>query len=109
MAEGGRYAGRYGGMLAGPPGGHNGISRFYSLDFPFERMLCRPASASGHGCPAQVTERDPRDRGRERDLCPGGVEAVIGAGGGLAETVEHIMRGTGLAGLPARTTDPEHR
>ncbi|MFE7899466.1 hypothetical protein ACFU3E_18430 [Streptomyces sp. NPDC057424] len=39
-------------------------------------------------------------RYREPDLLPGGIETVIGAGSTLRETVDLIMRDTGLAGLP---------
>ncbi|MEU1514564.1 hypothetical protein ABZ490_20780 [Streptomyces sp. NPDC005811] len=49
----------------------------------------------------EAGERELRQWYRELDLLPGGVETVIGAESGLPETVDRIMRDTGLDGVPA--------
>ncbi|GGP01396.1 hypothetical protein GCM10012280_72120 [Wenjunlia tyrosinilytica] len=102
VVEGILSADRYGDMLAGLLGDHCGVSRCYYLDIPIEETLTRHASKADPDYLAQVTERELRDWYRERDLLPGGVETVIGVGSALVDTVERIMRDTGLAGLPAR-------
>ncbi|MFB6575826.1 MULTISPECIES: AAA family ATPase [unclassified Streptomyces] len=106
VVEGILYADRYGDMLAGLLGDHRGVSRCYYLDVPIEETLTRHASKADPDYLAQVTERELRDWYRERDLLPGGVETVIGADSALPDTVERIMRDTGLAGLPARIDRP---
>ncbi|MFF9118835.1 hypothetical protein ACF09Y_25115 [Streptomyces massasporeus] len=65
---------------------------------PFEETLLRHA---GKPIAHEVGEARLRDLYRELDLLPGGVETVIGADSALRETVDRIMRATGLAALPA--------
>ncbi len=48
-----------------------------------------------------VSEAQPGQWYRSRDLLPGGVETVIGADSTLAATVDRVMRDTGLVGFPA--------
>lgn len=102
VVEGILYADRYGDMLAGLLRDHRGVSRCYYLDIPIEETLARHASKADPDYLAQVTELELRDWYRERDLLPGGVETVVGAESALAETVDRVMRDTGLAGLPPR-------
>ncbi|MFF8263689.1 AAA family ATPase [Streptomyces virginiae] len=102
VVEGILYADRYGDMLLGLLGDHRGVSRCYYLDVPLEETLTRHASKTDPDLLAQVTDRELRAWYRERDLLPGGVETVVGAHSALTETVERIMRDTGLVGLPAR-------
>ncbi|MGC2999958.1 AAA family ATPase [Streptomyces sp. G35A] len=102
VVEGILYADRYGEMLASLLGDHRGVSRCYYLDIPIEETLVRHSSKADPVHPARVTERELRDWYRERDLLPGGPETVIGADSTLTDTVERVMRDTGLAGLPAR-------
>ncbi|MER6070116.1 AAA family ATPase [Streptomyces sp. NPDC001817] len=99
VVEGILYADRYGDMLARLRADHRGPTHGYYLDVPFDETLARHATKPIAG---QVTEADLRDWYRQRDLLPGGVETVIGAGSSLPETVERIMRDTGLAGLVPR-------
>lgn len=51
--------------------------------------------------PSTEPETQLRDWYRPRDLLPGGIETVIGAGSALHETVDRIMLDTGLAHLSA--------
>ncbi|MFC9819359.1 AAA family ATPase [Streptomyces erythrochromogenes] len=102
VVEGILYADRYGDMLAGLLRDHRGVSRCYYLDIPIEETLARHASKADPDYLAQVTELELRDWYRERDLLPGGIETVVGADSALAETVDRVMRDTGLAGLPPR-------
>ncbi|OLZ74718.1 kinase [Streptomyces sp. IMTB 2501] len=97
LVEGILYADRYGDMLARLRVDHRGPTHGYYLDVPFDETLARHATKSFAG---HVGEADLRDWYRRRDLLPGGVETVIGADSSLTETVDHIMRDTGLAGLP---------
>ncbi|MFF3917618.1 AAA family ATPase [Streptomyces sp. NPDC001852] len=99
VVEGILYADRYGDMLARLRADHRGPTHGYYLDVPFDETLARHATKPIAG---QVTEADLRDWYRQRDLLPGGVETVIAAGSSLPETVERIMRDTGLAGLVPR-------
>ncbi|MER7194573.1 kinase [Streptomyces flaveolus] len=76
VVEGILYADRYGDMLARLRADHRG--------------------------PTCLGETQPRDWCRPRDLLPDGAGTVIGADSTLHETVDRIMRDTGLAHLPAR-------
>lgn len=78
MVEGILYADHYGEMLTRLRADHRGPTHAY-----------------------EVGEAQLRDRYRELDPLPGGVETVMGADSTLAETVVRIMLDTGLAGLPA--------
>ncbi|MGI5459050.1 AAA family ATPase [Streptomyces sp. CA-249302] len=98
VLEGLLYADHYGEMLARLRADHRGPTHGYYLDVPFEETLARHATKP---IANEVGEAELRDWYRPLDLLPGGVESVIGAESGLVETVERIMRGTGLAELPA--------
>ncbi|MGW5618268.1 AAA family ATPase [Streptomyces sp. NPDC003877] len=98
VVEGILHADRYGDMLAGLRADHRGPTYGYYLDVPFDETLARHATKP---IAAEVGEEQLRDWYRPCDLLPGGVETVIDAGSTLAESVERIMRDTGLAHLPA--------
>ncbi|MFH7339755.1 AAA family ATPase [Streptomyces sp. KHY 26] len=98
VVEGILNADHYGAMLARLRADHRGPTYGYYLDVPFEETLARHATKPIAG---DVGEERLREWYRARDLLPGGVETVIGAGSGLAETVDRILEETGLAGLPA--------
>ncbi|MFJ5841096.1 AAA family ATPase [Streptomyces shenzhenensis] len=98
VVEGILYADRYGDMLAALCADHRGPTRGYYLDVPFDETLARHATKP---IADDVSERQLRDWYRPRDLLPGGIETVIGAGSALHETVDRIMLDTGLAHLPA--------
>ncbi|MFE7973610.1 AAA family ATPase [Streptomyces shenzhenensis] len=98
VVEGILYADRYGDMLAALCADHRGPTRGYYLDVPFGETLARHATKP---IADDVSERQLRDWYRPRDLLPGGIETVIGAGSALHETVDRIMLDTGLAHLPA--------
>lgn len=101
VLEGILYADRYGDMLAGLLGDHRGVSRCYYLDIPIEETLTRHASKADRDDLTRVSERELRAWYHERDVLPGGVETVVGTDSALNDTVERIMRDTGLAGLPS--------
>ncbi|MGW4727886.1 AAA family ATPase [Streptomyces shenzhenensis] len=98
VVEGILYADHYGDMLAALCADHRGPTRGYYLDVPFGETLARHATKP---IADDVSERQLRDWYRPRDLLPGGIETVIGAGSALHETVDRIMRDTGLTHLPA--------
>lgn len=99
VLEGILYADRYGAMLARLRADHRGPTHAYYLNVPFEETLARHA---GKPIADEVGEADLRDWYRELDLLPSGAETVIGEGSSLTETVDRIMRETGLDRLPAR-------
>jgi hypothetical protein len=100
VVDGILYADHYGGMLDALHRDHQGLSRFYYLDVPFEETLRRHAERP------QATEFGPAQmRGwyRELDLLPSGIEQVIPAGSTLESTVQRIILETGISsatGLP---------
>ncbi|MEU6375501.1 AAA family ATPase [Streptomyces sp. NPDC046909] len=96
VVEGILYADRYGDMLQDLVREHRGVTRCYYLDIPFEETLARHATKPDPQYLAQVTEQHLRDWFRERDLLPGGMESVIDAASTLDETVQRILRDTGL-------------
>ncbi|MFJ3644132.1 AAA family ATPase [Streptomyces sp. NPDC090108] len=98
VVEGILYADHYGSMLADLRADHRGPTHAYYLDVPFEEALVRHATKP---IADDVDETQLRDWYRTRDLLPGGVETVIGAGSTLHETVDRIMLDTGLNGLPS--------
>ncbi|MEV5433999.1 kinase [Streptomyces sp. NPDC052701] len=99
VVEGILHAGHYGDMLARLRQDHRGGTYGYYLDVPFEETLARHATK-----PAMpgVGEAELRSWYRPLDLLPGGAETVIGPGSSLAETVDRILRDTGLARPPGR-------
>ncbi|KOG32702.1 AAA family ATPase [Streptomyces resistomycificus] len=99
VIEGILYADRYGDMLARLRTEHRGPTHAYYLHVPFEETLTRHAAKADL---AHITEPRLRSWYRPLDLLPGAVETVVDAASSLPETVERIMRETGLADLPAR-------
>ncbi|MEH0573450.1 MULTISPECIES: AAA family ATPase [Streptomyces] len=99
VLEGLLYADRYGDMLARLREDHRGPTHGYYLDVPFAETLLRHA---GKPIAHEVGEADLRAWYRRLDLLPGAVETVIGADSTLTQTVDRIMRDTGLDRLPAR-------
>ncbi|MFD8232378.1 AAA family ATPase [Streptomyces sp. NPDC059696] len=98
VVEGILYADHYGEMLTRLGADHRGPTHAYYLHVPFEQTLVRHATKPiAH----EVGASQLREWYRERDLLPGGVETVIDADSTLRETVDRIMRDTGLAALPA--------
>ncbi|WP_460072359.1 AAA family ATPase [Streptomyces sp. YKOK-I1] len=98
VLEGLLYADRYGDMLARLRADHRGPTHAYYLHVPWEETLARHATKPiAH----EVGEHELREWYRELDLLPGGAETVIGAESSLTETVDRIMRDTGLDGVAA--------
>ncbi|WP_053673654.1 kinase [Streptomyces sp. NRRL B-1140] len=97
VVEGILYADRYGEMLTRLRADHRGPTHGYYLHVPFEQTLVRHATKP---IANEIGEPRLREWYRELDLLPGGVETVIGAESTLRQTVDRIMRETGLAGLP---------
>ncbi|WP_217168897.1 AAA family ATPase [Streptomyces sp. AC512_CC834] len=96
VIEGILYADRYGAMLHDLVRAHRGVTRCYYLDVPFATTVFRHATKPDAAYLARVTEDHLRDWYRERDLLPDAVETVIDAASTLDETVQRIMRDTGL-------------
>ncbi|QFR02152.1 kinase [Streptomyces phaeolivaceus] len=98
VVEGIMYADRYGAILARLRADHRGATHGYYLDVPLDETLARHSTKPI----ADVVDATRlRDWYRPRDLLPGGVETVIGADSALPETVDRIMRDTGLVHLPS--------
>ncbi|WP_033259829.1 MULTISPECIES: AAA family ATPase [Kitasatospora] len=97
VVEGILAADHYGPTLRRLVDDHLGVTRCYYLDVPLAETLRRHATKP----PTGATEDDLRDWYHERDLLPGGFETVIGADSALPDTVDRILRDTGLAELPA--------
>ncbi|MET8976440.1 AAA family ATPase [Streptomyces sp. NPDC004539] len=95
VVEGILYAAHYGEMLAGLVADHRGTTRCYYLDVPFEETLRRHATKPPM---PGVGEARLREWYRERDLLAGGIETVVPADSGLGETVERVVRESGLGG-----------
>lgn len=98
VVEGILYADRYSDMLTRLRADHRGPTHSYYLDVPLDETLARHATKP---IADEVDETRLRDWYRPLDLLPGGIETVIGADSALHETVDRIMRETGLAHLPA--------
>ncbi|MFF3061903.1 kinase [Streptomyces sp. NPDC057909] len=98
VLEGILYACHDGAVLAQLRADHLGPNCGYYLDVPFAETLARHATKP---IVNDVGEEALRDWYRERDVLPGCAETVIEADSSLSETVDRIMRDTGLAGLPA--------
>ncbi|MFE6777935.1 AAA family ATPase [Streptomyces sp. NPDC057702] len=99
VVEGILYADRYGDMLDRLRADHRGPTHGYYLNVPFEETLARHATKP---IADEVSETHLRDWYRPRDLLPDGWETVIHATSTLPETVDRVMRDTGLAHLPTR-------
>ncbi|WP_030296108.1 AAA family ATPase [Streptomyces katrae] len=98
VLEGILYTEHYGAMLHRLREEHRGPTHGYYLDVPFHETLARHATKPQAG---EYGENEMRDWYRPLDLLPGPVETVIDADSSLSDTVDRIMRDTGLAGLPA--------
>ncbi|MGW9076496.1 kinase [Streptomyces kronopolitis] len=85
----------YGGMLSALLADHPGRAHGFYLDVPFEETLARHATKPIAG---KVGETLLHSWYRPLDLLPGGVETVIPATGSLTETIDRVMRQSGLAG-----------
>ncbi|MEU6091502.1 kinase [Streptomyces sp. NPDC047085] len=94
VVEGILYADRYGEMLTRLCADHRGPTHCYYLHVPFEETLARHATKPQA---AEYGEAEMRAWYRELDLLPGAVETVIGAHSALPDTVDRILRDTGLA------------
>ena len=101
VVEGILYADRYGAMLENLVRDHQGTTRCYYLDIPLQETLARHLTKPDPELLAQVTDQHLRDWYRERDLLPAGIETVIDATSTLSETVDRIMRETGLDRVPS--------
>lgn len=100
VVEGILYADRYAAMLEDLVSEHRGFSRCYYLDVPLQETLRRHATKPDPAYLAQVTDQHLRDWYRERDLLPSGVETIVEASSTLDNTVQRIMRETGLDTVP---------
>ncbi|MEU6273982.1 kinase [Streptomyces populi] len=98
VVEGILCADHYGDMLARLRADHRGPTHGYYLDVPLAETLIRHATKP---IADDVDETRLRDWYLPLDLLPGGLETVVGAESALHETVERIMRDTGLARLPS--------
>ncbi|HUR08936.1 MAG TPA: AAA family ATPase [Nonomuraea sp.] len=97
VVEGILYADRYGTMLQDLVRAHRGVSRCYYLDVPYAQTVLRHATRADAEYLAQVTADHLRDWYREKDLLPDALETVIDAAGTLDDTVQRILRESGLA------------
>ena len=93
VLEGILYFPHYGEMLAGLLADFPGRTHCYYLDVPFEETLARHATKP---IADDVTEHQLREWYQPLDLLPGGVETVIPATSSLEETVDRVLRESGL-------------
>lgn len=93
VVEGILYAAHYGTMLDGLRDDHRGRTHAYYLDVPFAETVRRHATKPQA---AEYGEAELRDWYRPLDLLPGGGETVVPATSGLDETVERVLRESGL-------------
>ncbi|MFG2576315.1 AAA family ATPase [Streptomyces sp. NPDC048481] len=96
VVEGLLYADRYGTMLTNLMRAHRGVSRCYYLDVPYTQTLLRHATKPDAEYLKHVTEVHLRDWYREKDLLSGGLETVIDADSTMDESVQQILRESGL-------------
>ncbi|MFZ3562915.1 AAA family ATPase [Streptomyces sp. BH097] len=96
VVEGILYADRYGPMLQDLARAHRGVTRCYYLHVPFEETVLRHATKPDPDYLAQVNEDHLRDWYRDKDLLPDGLETVIDASSALDDTVQQILRESGL-------------
>jgi predicted kinase len=98
IVEGILNAAHYGPMLRRLADSHAGSSHWYYLDVPFEETLRRHA---GKPQAAEYGRAEMSRWYRNKDVLPGGVEAIIPADSSMEETVQRIMRDAGLTTTPA--------
>jgi predicted kinase len=97
VLEGILYVAHYGEMLAGLLADYAGRTHCFYLDVPFEETLARHATKPTAD---EVGERQLREWYRRLDVLPGGVETVIPAASTLTETIDRVMRRSGLVRVP---------
>jgi predicted kinase len=93
IVEGILCAAYYADMLSALCQDHRGISRLYYLDVPFEETMRR------HATKPQAAEYGRAEMSGwylKHDLIPGDIEDVVPASSSLDDTVERILRETGL-------------
>ncbi|MFC8538123.1 AAA family ATPase [Streptomyces sp. NPDC057249] len=100
VVEGILYADRYGPMLQNLVHAHCGVSRCYYLDVPYAETVRRHATKADAEYLRHVTPRHLRDWFRERDLLPDALETVIDESSALDDTIEQILRESGLDQVP---------
>lgn len=106
VVEGILHAARYGGMLEALRRDHRGRTHHFYLDVSFGETLRRHITKPQA---AEYGEAELRDWYRRLDLLPGGVEDVIPESSALADTVDRVMRESGLAppaGAPGPAPGP---
>lgn len=102
VLEGILYVAHYGEMLQNLIADHRGLTCCYYLDVPFAETLTRHATKP---IADKVGEGQLREWYRPLDLLPGGTETVIAADSALQDTVDRIMRDTGLPTWQAGQAD----
>ena len=93
VVEGILSAAHYGTMLDALRDDHRGRTHANYLDVPFAETVRRHATKPQA---AEYGEAELRDWYRPLDLLPGGAETVVPATSGLDETVERVLRESGL-------------
>lgn len=93
VLEGLLHVAHYGEMPAGLLADFPGRTHCYYLDVPFEETLARHATKP---IADEVTACQLREWYRPLDVLPGGVETVVPATSPLEETVERVLRESGL-------------
>ncbi|MFC9389296.1 AAA family ATPase [Streptomyces venezuelae] len=99
VVEGILYADRYAPMLQDLVRAHQGVTRCYYLDVPFEETVLRHATKPDAEYLAHVNEGHLRNWYREKDLLPNGLETVIDEASTLDDTVQQILSESGLDGI----------
>ncbi|MDG9703886.1 hypothetical protein [Streptomyces sp. DH37] len=94
--EGTLYADRYGTMLQNPVRAHRGVSRCYYLGVAYAETVLRHATMPDALYLEHVTADHLRDWYREKDLLPEALETVIDTASTLDETIQQILRESGL-------------
>jgi predicted kinase len=94
VLEGILYFPHYGEMLSGLLADFPDRTHCYYLDVPFEETLARHATKP---IADKVTEHQLREWYQPLDLLPGGVETVVPATSALEETVDRVLRESGLS------------
>ena len=94
VLEGILYFPHYGEMLSGLLADFPDRTHCYYLDVPFEETLARHATKP---IADEVTEHQLREWYQPLDLQPGGAETVVPATSSLEETVDRVLRESGLS------------
>ncbi|MEU1895966.1 AAA family ATPase [Streptomyces pristinaespiralis] len=96
VVDGILYADRYGAMLQDLLRAHCGVSRCYYLHVPYPETVLRHATKPDAEYLKHVTKAHLRDWYREMDLLPDGLKTVIDPASTLDDTVQQILRESGL-------------